>query len=276
MPAVATTQRITVRLPQRSDILFRWFAWWVRGYVRKHFDAVRLARGSLPVVPRETPLVVVLNHPSWWDPLIGMVLTERFPDRTVYAPFDAKALSRYSFFDRLGFYGVEPGSMRGAKEFLQTTTAILSKPGTAVWITAQGRFSDPRERPVRLRPGVGHLAARLEHGVIVPLALEYPFWNERLPEALGRFGDPLTVESGRGLSAAGWLERIEAGMEATQDALAADALTRDPDRFETLLSGTVAIGGLYDRWRAFTAWLRGSTFHAEHDVSPTRTSENDA
>ena len=27
------------------------------------------------------PLIVVLNHPSWWDPLVGLVLAELIPDR---------------------------------------------------------------------------------------------------------------------------------------------------------------------------------------------------
>ena len=47
------------------------------------------------------PLIVVLNHPSWWDPLVGLVLTELFPDRAHYFPMDAHALQRYRIFQRL-------------------------------------------------------------------------------------------------------------------------------------------------------------------------------
>ena len=46
----------------------------------------------------------------------------------------------------------------------------------------------PATRPVRLRPGLAHLARRVPGATIVPLALEYPFWDERTPEALCRFG----------------------------------------------------------------------------------------
>ena len=251
-------------LPRRSDFLCRWFSWWVRGYLKKHFHAVRLSRGSRPNVSPDWPLIVVLNHASWWDPLVGVVLAGQFPERTHYAPMDAKALTRYRLFNKLGFYGVEQGTSCGAFSFLQTTAAILSQTNSAVWITGQGQFTDPRARPPRLRSGVGHIARRLTRGVILTLALEYPFWDERLPEALARFGEPILIEKGQDLDAAEWLKRIEANLAAAQDALMADALSRKPSAFETLVKGRVAIGGIYDRGRRLLAWLGGERFQAEH------------
>jgi 1-acyl-sn-glycerol-3-phosphate acyltransferase len=253
-----------VRLPRRSDLLYRWFRWWVRGYLRKHFHAVRLARGTRPDVPSDLPLIVVLNHPSWWDPLIGVVLAGLFPEHVHYAPMEANALGRYSLFRRLGFYGIDRGTPRGAVAFLRTTTAILSQPRSAVWITAQGRFTDPRVRPTLLRPGVGHIARRLDGSLILTLALEYVFWEERLPEALCRFGEPIWIEGDQGLRVSEWVERIQVSLTSAQDALRDAALSRDPTGFETLLMGKVAIGGIYDLGRRLRAWLRGERFRPEH------------
>jgi 1-acyl-sn-glycerol-3-phosphate acyltransferase len=255
---------VLTSLPNRCDHLYRWFSWYVQGYLQKHFHAVRLSRGSRPEVPAHLPLIVVMNHPSWWDPLIGAVLARLFPQRTHFAPMDAQALARYPLFGQLGFYGIEQGTPRGGLVFLKTTLAILSQPNSAVWIAAQGTFTDARVRPPRLRPGIGHVAARLARGVILPVALEYTFWNERFPEALARFGEPILIEASPHRSAGHWVERLEASLEATQDALVADALSRDPRVFETLLVGKVGIGGIYDRWRRFWAWLRNERFQAEH------------
>ena len=33
-------------------------------------------------------------------------------------------------------------------------------------------------RPIRLRPGIAHLAAMVPDVMLVPLAIEYVFWNE--------------------------------------------------------------------------------------------------
>lgn len=252
------------RLPRRSDLLYRWFRWWVRGYLRKHFHAVRLARGTRPDVPPDLPLIVVLNHPSWWDPLIGVVLAGLFPEHAHYAPMEANALRRYSLFNRLGFYGIDRGTPRGAVDFLRATTAILSQPRSAVWITAQGRFTDPRVRPTLLRPGVGHIARRLDRGLILTLALEYVFWEERLPEALCRFGEPIWIGRDQRLGVSEWVERIQVSLTSAQDALRDAAVRRDPTVFETLIVGKVAIGGIYDLGRRLRAWLLAERFRPEH------------
>jgi hypothetical protein len=194
------------------------------------------------------------------------VLAQQFPERAHYAPMEAQALARYNFFDRLGFYGVEQGTPRGGIVFLKTTLAILSQPNTAVWIAAQGRFTDARVRPPGLRPGIGRLATHLSRGMIVTLALEYPFWDERCPEALARFGEPVLIGSSKDRSGAYWMERIEASLEAAQDDLVFDALSRNPRAFETLLLGNVGIGGIYDRWRRLWAWFHGRRFRAEHSA----------
>ncbi len=257
-------------VPVRSELLVNAFRWWVRRYLRKHFHAVRLARAGRPHVPAGVPLVVVLNHPSWWDPLVGLLLAEQFPGRRHFAPMDALALDRYGFFRKLGFYGIGRCGVRGARGFLETTAAILSRPGAAVWVTAQGRFTDCRAPSLGLRHGVGHVARRLGRGVIVTLALEYPFWEERLPEALARFGRPVPIDGGNRLAARGWVERIESSLAAARDALAAHSIARDASAFEDLLTGDVAIGGVYDAWRRFRAWQRGEHFRPEHGTTGGR------
>jgi 1-acyl-sn-glycerol-3-phosphate acyltransferase len=246
--------------------------WFFRGfrdryalrYVRKHFHAVRLAKGSSPVPTDDRPLIVVLNHPGWWDPMIGTVLSREFGERREhFAAIDANMLKKYPFFKLLGFVGVDTHSLRGAAEFLRTATALLSRPHRALWVTAQGQFSDVRTRPLGLRAGVGHLAARLGHGLILPVALEYTFWTERTPEALARIGPPVDVGETK-TDGRGWTARIERALTETLDGLNADAMTRDPDRFVTLLGGATGVGGLYDGFRRLRAWATGRRFEPAH------------
>jgi phytoene desaturase len=250
--------------PRRSPWLLRWFTSYTRRYLSRNFHGVRLLRGTRPAELPPGPLVVVLNHPSWWDPLVCLMLTGLFPERVHSAPIEADALKRYRFFGRLGFFGVEPGTPQGALTFLRTSTELLRQPGAALWVTAQGRFADPRARPLRLKAGVGHLLRRLDSGTVLPLALEYPFWNERCPEALAGFGAPIPIEPGR--SAEAWMETIETGLTAAMDTLAAAACRRQADLFEPLLGGKVGVGGVYDLWRRLKAWLCGKHFDAAHSI----------
>src|SRR5207253_828818 len=122
---------------------------------------------------------------------------------------------------------------------------------TALWITAQGRFADPRERPPGLMSGVAHLVRHLDIGCVLPLALEYPFWDDRRPEALARFGEPLSIVEGGEGDVDTWLARIETALAVTQDALAVEAMRRDAELFDTLVEGRNGMGGVYGLWRRF-------------------------
>jgi 1-acyl-sn-glycerol-3-phosphate acyltransferase len=255
-------------LPRRSPWLFGLFRNYCRHYVRRHFHAVRVACDGPVPKTHQGPIIIVLNHPSWWDPIIGLILTSSMPDwRVHYAPIDVRGLIQYRFLERLGFYGVEVGTTRGSLSFLRQSCAILIQPQSVLWISAQGEFVDPRQRPVRLKQGIGHLIHRLSNVTIVPLALEYPYWNDRLPEALTRFGRPIEVKSGREQLPQSWTEHLEQALEETQDKLAEQALQRDPSLFTTCVSGKAGVGGIYDLWRRVRAIVTGVRFDPAHHVA---------
>jgi 1-acyl-sn-glycerol-3-phosphate acyltransferase len=265
-------------LPRISPRLFALFAAYGERYVARSFHAVRLSQMDRPDPEdfRGKPLVVYLNHPSWWDPMMCLLLATRlFPDRRHYGPIEGSALEKYRFFTRLGFFGVD-GTVQGVRRFLDVGRRILEQPDATLWITAQGRFTDPRQRPVELRPGLGRLLAGSKvEGNVLPLALEYPFWDERFPEALARFGRSIPVspegaEGAEAMSTMDWTHVLGGRLQATQNGLASDALSRDPSRFEVLNKGPVGVGLSYDLWRRFRARLRGERFRAGHGIEEAR------
>ena len=263
------SKREVAELPPFAHGMHRWFMWYVRRYLRRHFHALRLARGPAGAADRPTlgaePVVFYSNHPGWWDPLVFLFLGQALhPGRMVYGPIDAAALGKYRFLERIGFLGIEPHSWRGSARFLRMARAAARRSDVIFWITAQGQFSDPRVRPLTLRPGVGHAVAAMDHGLVVPLAVEYPFWNERFPEALAAFGPVMRVEDFPGRSADEWTTVLARELEATQDRLAAAALGRDPAAFTPLLRGRVGVGPAYDMIRRLKAWVRGERFDASH------------
>ncbi len=251
-------------LASRSEVLFRLFAAYLRWYAGRRFHAMRLSRTGLPRAPDTGPLIVYSNHPSWWDPAIYILLCDMlFHGRAGYGPMDQAALGKYGVLQRMGVFGVALDDPRGAAQFLHTSLAVLQRPRSMLWITAEGAFTDNRVRPITLRPGLAHLARRVPHATILPLAIDYPFWNESRPEALVRFGEPLP--GGREDSVAEWTRRLEGALTDTMDALAAESTTRDPALFRPLLRGFAGVGGIYDSWRWLRATVGGHRFDPSHE-----------
>ena len=234
--------------------LFRAFGWYLRWFFWRNFHAVRIAGDGPPPIPPDRPLIIYSNHPSWWDPALFMLLSTTLPyRRTGFGPMEADALQRYKLFRRLGVYGIDTASRHGAARFMLTSLRILATPNTALWITSEGQFTDTRQRPVRLRPGLAHLIRRAPHAVILPLAIEYTFWNERQPEVLLRFGRPIEAAQARTRAIATWNALLEQRLTETMDALADSAISRDPSRFQRVLSGRAGVGGIYDLGRRLAA-----------------------
>lgn len=232
----------------------------------KHMRAGRVARWGMPQEYGDRPLVIFANHPGWWDGMAFMLLSQRlFPDRRMFIPMDAAALNRYAFMRRIGVFGIESGSPRGAAGFLRTAKQVLAAPDRMLWMNAPGRFSDVRERPVPIAIGMTRLPEIAPEALFIPLALDYPFWTERKAEMLAAFGPPLEAADLLALDREARIGALSAALGATMDRLTEDAIARDPARFIALIRGKEGMGGIYDGWRRLRAALRGKTFDARHD-----------
>jgi len=250
-----------------SKILNWGFRRYVRRFVRKNFNAVRAAGSEQLAGFSEGPVVCFINHPGWWDPMTGVLITDLlFPGRRFAAPMDAEALRRYPILERLGFFAVERDTTSGAKEFLRTGRELLKNPHTILWLTPAGKFHDIRQ-PASFMNGLSHLVDSEFSGTALPMAIEYTFWNERSPELLVRFGSPVACPALSDERVARTLE-LEQALAKTQASLAELAIARDPAAFTTLATGRAGVGGLYDYWRRMIASLRGQKFQDRHCSDP--------
>ena len=248
-------------VPPISPLVLRFFRRVVRRYFRRHFRAV-LAQGAEHLRNSRGPLIVFGNHSSWWDPMLLVLLGHLLqPRERHYAPMDARALEQYPILRRLGIFPVEMASTRGAAQFLRTAEAIL-RDGGILWLTPQGRFADVRELPLAFKPGLAALALRLPEVPLIPLAIEYPFWDERLPEALFRLAEPVHVAPSA--TNAQTTRALEDAMSAAMYTLQRAAITRDPAAFETLLTGARGTGGAYSLIRRIQALFGGVPVKLDH------------
>jgi 1-acyl-sn-glycerol-3-phosphate acyltransferase len=233
------------------------FAAMVAGMMRRKFHAVRLARGSREVLASvdsgERPALVVMNHVSWWDPILLIVAwREFFPSRPPYGPIDGNELKRFAIFRKVGLFGVDPddpATLEAMRAYLAGEAA--REPRLALCVTPQGKFVDVRDELV-VRPGAAAMAAALRVDRAVSISVEYGFWVDQKPEVFVRAERIDCAEGGT----IAWQKRIVTAMRGNQSALAALVRARDASAFEPLapsfrpkVSGTNPV---YDLWLRLT------------------------
>jgi 1-acyl-sn-glycerol-3-phosphate acyltransferase len=240
-----------------SPRVARMFAWYTRRLFRQKFNGVRLMHGSADTLRGrdgvEAPVIVLMTHAGWWDPLSALLLHEALtPKRATTAPMDARMLEKFAFFRKLGVFGIDPDSPASLEAMVTyVQTRFRENPRTTLWVTAQGAFHDAREA-IRVRPGAASIAAKCGatakgRGVcVLCCAVEYAFWNEQRPECLVRIE---AVEPPANATTAGWLRVMQDGMERCASSLAAAVIAREPAAFEPLLGGSAArTHPVYDWW----------------------------
>jgi 1-acyl-sn-glycerol-3-phosphate acyltransferase len=235
------------------------------------FQALRVSKRAEAAYPADTPLILLANHPSWWDGVMFMLLLRKvFPGRPCFFPMDAAAIEKYRFMKRLGVFGIEQESARGAVRFLRTAKQVLDGPDHMLWMNAPGRFADVRERPVPVAPGAVRLPEIAPHAQIGTMAFEYTHWTEKRGEALVAFGPAVPCAELAALQREERLERLRGMLTSTMDTLAEDAISRDPARFRVIVEGKAGMGGVYGLVQYFRALRRGERFDPRHETRPER------
>lgn len=244
-----------------SPKVTRAFSIIVRRMIRRQFAGVHAVKGSLETLRRLDrrlgPAVVALNHSSWWDPLVCVLLcAAATPSRTHAAPMDIDQLRRFRFMRKIGIFGVDPDDPRSLPRMARhVLDRFEGEPRCTLWITPQGEFRDVRDE-IALRPGAGAIAARASERREIPvlaLAIEYTFWEDKRPEIFLRVQSVLPPDvpesANRRERIEAWTGEIERVMRENQATLAQLVMERDPRPFDVVLPGR---GGashpLYDLW----------------------------
>lgn len=235
----------------------RAFVWYSHRLLRKRFAAVRLATGSTETLrgvnEHEGPAIIVMNHPSWWDPILALVVGHRFfSTRPPTGPIDAAQWRKFGFMKRLGLFGLDPDHHNAINAMTEHVLALFqNSPRTVLGITPQGMFTDVRDT-IRPRPGVAAIAARSHDNpgtpgaVVASLTMEYAFWNEPKPEVFLRAQQ---VDAPATPTTPAWHRAIRNAMAQNAEKLAELVLGRDPANFDPLIgTGGTSVHPVYDRW----------------------------
>lgn len=243
---------------------------YVQRYLRRSFHTVHLL-GAPPTFTDDgrTPLLVCLNHSSWWDVLLAFRVEKEFFGWERYGVMDARQLERYRFFNNLGMIGVDRTGLQGAKEFLDYAETLLRGQRRALWLTPQGAMLSNATRPLVFQPGLAHLAQRLGRFHLARVALHYEFWDDKLPEAFVSLSPVDLVEIGADFHRRDFLHTQERLLTAELDTLLAAVRRRDPTEFVPLLRGATGISPTYDLIRRAAARLRGEAFSSDHSALQT-------
>jgi 1-acyl-sn-glycerol-3-phosphate acyltransferase len=198
-------------IPSRKSALFdAWFASHARGRIARTFGRV-IVRGvdATRARAQKSPLLVVSNHTSWWDPLVILHASTHLLGTDGHALMDARNLRRLPFFALVGAFGVDLDVPSDGASAMRHAARLLDRPGRLVWIFPQGAERPITERPLGFREGAAQIARLARSAITIPAAIRYELAGEEMPRLYLSFGPPLAAERDTALARAAQEQAVE-------------------------------------------------------------------
>ncbi len=231
--------------PLGDAALYWLFARWS---LYSSFDRVWLqSHGPLPE-PRDGPLLLYLNHSSWWDGYLmyviqRMVLRGRFDAHLL---MEEKQLKAYRFFSWSGAFSINRHDAEDVRRS-QTYAANLLRGGAtprALFIFPQGKIVPQDRRPLVTYPGIARIIAQAGPITLCPVALRYEFLGQQQPHAFIRIGPTHRATDPSDLK--GTLSEIRGRLTDACDALRDDVVGGRLETYAPILRGRRGIDQRFD------------------------------
>lgn len=240
------------RYPARKTALGEVMVWaLVRAALQRMFVRVRLREAGADPRTTNLPLLVIANHPSWWDGYVALLLSRHYRMRR-YLMMDAAQLNRYGFFAWAGCFGVARTDARDVVRTVAYAADLLRQhQPTWLWLFPQADITPPQARPLSVHGGAAHILRRATAGGntvgVLPVAWQLVFRGEQHPEVAALVGDVIAVTATRAANVLAMTACLAESLTTVMDQLEGDIARGDLTAYRTILHGRAGINDRFDR-----------------------------
>ncbi|WP_232318274.1 lysophospholipid acyltransferase family protein [Salisediminibacterium beveridgei] len=207
--------------------------------LKKSFHSIQLTRSSLHPDDIPAGAMVIINHSSWWDPLVLFYLNEVWLKKDGLAMMSIEGLERFPFFRKLGAYSINSTDRREIITSLQYTLNQMDQ-DCNIFIFPQGEETHLESRPLQFRSGTAFLNSKRPDIPVVPVSFYHQLLHYQLPEWFIHIGEPVDLSkvTDKQEKTAVLENRMTEQLECLKDLVIHD----EQNQFVSLLKGRPGIG----------------------------------
>jgi 1-acyl-sn-glycerol-3-phosphate acyltransferase len=141
--------------------------------------------------------VYYLNHNSWWDGIIPLLLNEYLLKQHARAIMEDKQMKQYSFFRMIGAFSIDRDDPRKAITSLRYAVQSMKRERASLFIYPEGKIT-PAGSPLKFEGGLAWLRSKIPEADFVPIGIYIHTIRHDKPELHLHIGTP--VNAGQNLS----------------------------------------------------------------------------
>jgi chlorobactene lauroyltransferase len=242
---------IAPRFPARKSAWGELLVWaLVRASLRRMFVRVRLRERGEDPRAAGLPLLLIANHPSWWDGYLALLLSRHYGARR-YLMMDAAQLKRYGFFAWAGCFGIERADARDvARGIAYAADLLRQREPVWLWLFPQAEITPSLARPLTFHAGAAHIVRRATAAGrtvgVLPVAWELVFRGEQHPEVVVRVGEIRIFDTASARDVSAVTACLSDALTGVMDAVGKEIARGDLAAYRTILRGRVGVNDRFD------------------------------
>lgn len=165
----------------------------VRILCKFRFSGVYLKQAYRPSNDART--IYYLNHTSWWDGLIPLLLNQKCFRQRARAMMEDKQMREHGFFKRIGAFSVSLQNPKSVIRSLRYAVESMERPNASLFIYPEGEIRPfSLAKPV-FKSGLSWIVSKNSAPDVVPVAIYLTTAKSSKPTLYLQVGEPVETRS---------------------------------------------------------------------------------
>ncbi|PKD45377.1 hypothetical protein CWD77_05465 [Rhodohalobacter barkolensis] len=162
------------------------FDLYVRNLFWRRFKNIAIDQEYQPGEDSKT--IYYLNHTSWWDGLIPLLLNQKIFKQKARALMEDKQMRDHKFFSRIGAFSVNLEEPRAALKSMRYAVDSMKRQNSSLFIYPEGKIVPYSTQKPNFQKGLGWIASRTPEADVVPVGIYIHTARHDKPELFIKVG----------------------------------------------------------------------------------------
>lgn len=173
----------------------RWFIFvfdlYMRWLFHRRFENVWVDQDYQPGSDSKT--IYYVNHTSWWDGLIPLLLNRKLFRQNARAMMEDKQMREFGLFKRIGAFSVNLENPRSAVRSLRYAVESMKRPNSCLFIYPEGEIGPFRTEKPHFKKGLGWIVSQCPDVDVVPVGIYINTEKFDKPELFMKVGKAIEI-----------------------------------------------------------------------------------
>ncbi|MBN1632775.1 MAG: lysophospholipid acyltransferase family protein [Ignavibacteria bacterium] len=185
----------------------------------------------------EIPVILILNHPNWWDAAFVVHFSYNYMKMDGYCFMEYKQMKDFKFFNKIGAVPIIRENAEYSLKSLNFVAESIKNKSRLAVIFPQAELTHNSKKPCKLYSGFYYLMTKIERGIIICGFLDYRFTTEQRPELFVNIFKSYKFNSDGLPEKLSYIKSLETEYELIYDEFEKDFTASNLAGYEMILQG---------------------------------------